>query len=40
MLMGKFLHNKRYESFEYISAAMVGCGLYLFLDSSENIGKL
>lgn len=37
MLMGKFLHNKDYESFEYISAAMVGFGLYLFLDSSENI---
>lgn len=37
MLMGKFLHNKSYESFEYISAAMVGFGLYLFLDSSEHI---
>ena len=37
MLMGKFLHNKDYESFEYISASMVGFGLYLFLDSSEKI---
>lgn len=37
MLMGKFLHNKSYESYEYVSAAAVGFGLYLFLDSSEHI---
>lgn len=32
-----FMHNKSYESYEYVSAAMIGFGLYLFLDSSENI---
>lgn len=37
MLMGKFMHNKSYESFEYVSAATVGFGLYLFMDSSEHI---
>jgi solute carrier family 35 (adenosine 3'-phospho 5'-phosphosulfate transporter), member B2 len=41
MLMGTFLHNKTYESFEYVSAGVVGFGLYLFIYSSENleIGK-
>jgi len=37
MLMGKFLHNKSYEPYEYASAAMVGFGLYLFMESSEHI---
>lgn len=37
MLMGKFMHNKSYESYEYASAAVVGFGLYLFLDSAEHI---
>lgn len=37
MLMGKFMNNKRYESYEYISGGMVGFGLYLFLDSSEPL---
>lgn len=37
MLMGKFMHNKTYESYEYASAAVVGFGLYLFLDSAEHI---
>jgi adenosine 3'-phospho 5'-phosphosulfate transporter B2 len=37
MLMGKFLNNSSYESYEYICAATVGFGLYLFLDSSEHI---
>lgn len=37
MLMGKVLHNKSYETYEYVSAAMVGFGIYLFLDSSEHI---
>ncbi len=36
MLMGKFLNNKSYESFEYLSGAFVGFGLYLFIDSSEG----
>ena len=36
-LMGMFLHNKSYESYEYVSAAMIGFGLFLFLDSSEQI---
>jgi len=37
MLMGKFLHNKSYESYEYTSAVLVGFGLYLFIDSTEHI---
>ena len=37
MIMGVFMHNKTYESYEYLSAALVGFGLYLFMDSSENI---
>jgi adenosine 3'-phospho 5'-phosphosulfate transporter B2 len=37
MLMGKFMHNKSYESYEYGSAATVMFGLYLFLDSAEHI---
>jgi len=37
MLMGVFLHEKHYESYEYMSAVVVGFGLYLFLDSSEHI---
>lgn len=37
MLMGKFLHNKAYESYEYIAASTVGFGLYLFIDSTEHI---
>ena len=37
MLMGKLMHDKTYESYEYGSAVVVGFGLYLFLDSSEKI---
>ena len=37
MLVGKFMLNKSYDSYEYASAAAIGIGLYLFLDSSENI---
>jgi adenosine 3'-phospho 5'-phosphosulfate transporter B2 len=37
MIMGVFMHNKSYESYEYLSAALVGFGLYLFMDSSEHI---
>lgn len=37
MLMGKFMNNSTYESYEYICAATVGFGLYLFLDSTEHI---
>lgn len=37
MLVGKFMLNKSYASYEYASAAAIGFGLYLFLDSSENI---
>lgn len=37
MLMGKFLNNSTYETYEYVSGATVGFGLYLFLDSSEHI---
>jgi adenosine 3'-phospho 5'-phosphosulfate transporter B2 len=37
MLMGKFMNNSSYESYEYACAATVGFGLYLFLDSTEKI---
>jgi adenosine 3'-phospho 5'-phosphosulfate transporter B2 len=37
MLMGKVLNNTTYESYEYLSGATVGFGLYLFLGSSEKI---
>jgi len=37
MLMGTFMHNKTYDSYEYVSAALVALGLYLFLNSSETI---
>eukprot|EP00605_Chrysophyceae_sp_TOSAG23-4_P002206 GSChrysophyteH1.ASY1.ANO1.2436.1 assembled CDS len=37
MLMGKFMSDKSFESYEYVSAGFVGLGLYLFLSSSENI---
>lgn len=37
MLMGYFMNNKSYESYEYLSGALVGLGLYLFLDSSEHL---
>jgi adenosine 3'-phospho 5'-phosphosulfate transporter B2 len=37
MLMGKFLHEKCYETYEYVCAATIGFGIYLFLESSENI---
>ena len=37
MLVGKFMLNKTYESYEYLSAGAIGFGLYLFLDSSENV---
>ena len=37
MLMGTFMHNKTYESYEYVSAALIAFGLYLFLSSSETI---
>jgi adenosine 3'-phospho 5'-phosphosulfate transporter B2 len=37
MLMGKIMHNKKYEGYEYVSAGTIGFGIYLFLDSSEHI---
>ena len=37
MLMGKLMNNKSYESYEYASGAMVGFGLYLFLNSTEHL---
>ena len=37
MLTGKFLQNKTYETHEYVEAALIGYGLYLFLNSTENI---
>ena len=35
LLMGQFLHNKTYESYEYYCAIFIGFGLYLFIYSSE-----
>lgn len=37
MLMGKFMNNTSYDAYEYVCAATVGFGLYLFLDSTEHI---
>ena len=37
MLMGKFMNNSSYDSYEYVCAGTVGFGLYLFLDSTEHI---
>jgi solute carrier family 35 (adenosine 3'-phospho 5'-phosphosulfate transporter), member B2 len=37
MLMGKFINNKTYETYEYVCGAMIGFGIYLFLSSSESI---
>jgi solute carrier family 35 (adenosine 3'-phospho 5'-phosphosulfate transporter), member B2 len=37
MLMGKFMKNSVYYTYEYVSAGFIGFGLYLFLSSSETI---
>src|SRR3546814_12219729 len=37
MLMGKLLHEKHYEAWEYGIATMIAFGIWLFLDSSENL---
>lgn len=37
MLMGRFLNNKAYEGYEYVSGAAVAFGIYLFLSSSEPL---
>lgn len=37
MLMGKFMNDKNYESYEYMCAATIGFGIYLFISSSENL---
>jgi adenosine 3'-phospho 5'-phosphosulfate transporter B2 len=37
MFMGKFMNDKSYETYEYVSAAVVGVGLFLFVNSSENL---
>ena len=37
MLMGKVLHNKSYETYEYVTGGVVAFGLYLFLNSTEEI---
>ena len=36
MLMGKFLHDKKYEHYEYVTAGIIGFGIYLFLASTEK----
>lgn len=37
MLMGKILNNKTYAGYEYISGALVGFGLYLFINSTDPV---
>jgi adenosine 3'-phospho 5'-phosphosulfate transporter B2 len=37
MLYGKFMMDKKYETYEYMSGLTVGFGLFLFLTSSENV---
>ena len=37
MLMGKFINDKSYESYEYVCASTIGFGIYLFISSSESI---
>lgn len=37
MLMGYFMHEKHYEGYEYVVASTIGFGVYIFVNSSENI---
>jgi len=37
MLMGSFLHNQKYEAYEYLAAIVIGMGIFLFLSSSESL---
>ena len=37
MLMGKFINNKSYDTYEYVCASTIGFGIYLFISSSEDI---
>lgn len=37
MLMGKVLHEKHYEAWEYGVATMIAFGIWLFIDSTENL---
>lgn len=37
MLVGKILNNKSYDSYEYISGAVVAFGLYLFMNATEKL---
>jgi solute carrier family 35 (adenosine 3'-phospho 5'-phosphosulfate transporter), member B2 len=37
MLMGKFINNKSYATYEYVCGGTIGFGIYLFLSSSESI---
>lgn len=37
LLMGKLLLNKSYETYEYVTAATVGFGLFVFIYSSEHV---
>lgn len=37
MIVGRVLNNKSYDSYEYLSGALVGLGLYLFMNSTENL---
>lgn len=37
MVMGKLMNDKTYESYEYLSGAIVGVGLFLFLRNTEKL---
>ena len=37
MLMGSFLHNQKYEAYEYMAGLVIGLGTFLFINSSEHI---
>ena len=37
MLMGKFLHDKTYEYYEYTVACTIGFGIFVFIGSSDEI---
>ena len=37
MLVGSFLSNKKYDSYEYLTAIVIGMGVFLFISSSEKL---
>lgn len=37
MLMGKFLGNKTYPQYDYVVALVIGCGIALFMSSTDEL---